>query len=105
MLIKYHENPDVFIAVYYLFLCLLNIPKVNYKVSTSKRLKQNIHSTYKQKQEPGLLSRDYDGLRAGWPGFDSRQRPEIFLYFTETRLALGPIQPPIHWVLGRFSWT
>jgi hypothetical protein len=44
------------------------------------------------------LSRYSDGLWAGRPGFDSRQRKEILLYFTASRPALGPTQPPIQWV-------
>jgi hypothetical protein len=35
--------------------------------------------------------------------FDSRQRQEIFPYFTASKPALGPIQPPIQWVLGVVS--
>jgi hypothetical protein len=36
-----------------------------------------------------------DGLRAGRPRLESRQRQEIFLFFTVFRLALGPNQPHI----------
>jgi hypothetical protein len=45
-------------------------------------------------------SRYNDGLRAGRPGFDSRQGREILLFSTVSRPALGPTRPPIHWVLG-----
>jgi hypothetical protein len=38
-----------------------------------------------------------DGLRAGLPGFDSRQC-KIFLFTTASRPKLGPTQPPIQWV-------
>jgi hypothetical protein len=31
-----------------------------------------------------------DGLQAGWPGFDSRQGQEIFLYSTGFRVTWGP---------------
>jgi hypothetical protein len=42
--------------------------------------------------------------RAGWPGFDSRQR-KISLFSTAFRPALGPTtQPPIQWVAGALSW-
>jgi hypothetical protein len=40
-------------------------------------------------------------LWAGQPGFDSQQG-RIFLVTTTSRLALGPIQPPVQWVLGFF---
>jgi hypothetical protein len=42
-------------------------------------------------------------LRAGRPGFDSRQGQEIFLYFTSSRPALGLTQPPVQWVPGALS--
>jgi hypothetical protein len=39
----------------------------------------------------------------GWltkeSGFDSRHGKEIFLFTTTSRLALGPTQPPIQWIL------
>jgi hypothetical protein len=38
----------------------------------------------------------------GW--FDSWQEQEIFLFSTVSRLDLWPIQPPIQWVQGAFSW-
>jgi hypothetical protein len=53
--------------------------------------------------EPKWLSRYSDGLRAGQPGLDSRQRQEIFLYTTASRLALGLAWSPIQWVLGTLS--
>jgi hypothetical protein len=31
----------------------------------------------------------------GWPGFDSRHGKFFFLFSTESRPTLGPIQPPI----------
>jgi hypothetical protein len=49
------------------------------------------------------LSRYSDELRAGRPGFNSRQGQEIFLFSTAPRPALGPTQPPIQWVPGAFS--
>jgi hypothetical protein len=48
------------------------------------------------------LSRYSDGLRAGRPGFDSRQC-KIFLFSTASRLALRLTQPPIRWVPGALS--
>jgi hypothetical protein len=39
-----------------------------------------------------------DEVRDGRPGFDSRQRQDIFLYSTASRPSLGPTQPPIEWV-------
>jgi hypothetical protein len=52
--------------------------------------------------EPGQLNRYSDGLRAGRPGFDSRQGQEIFLFSTASRSALRPTQPPMQWVLVAF---
>jgi len=37
-------------------------------------------------------------LRAGRPGFDSRQGLGLFLWDTASRQALGPTQPPIQCV-------
>jgi hypothetical protein len=34
------------------------------------------------------------------PGFDPRQRQRIFPLTPASRPAVGPTQPPIHWVLG-----
>jgi hypothetical protein len=39
----------------------------------------------------------------GFLGFDSPQGPGIFLFTTVSRTALGPILPPIQWVLGALS--
>jgi hypothetical protein len=50
-----------------------------------------------------LRSRYSDRLRARRPGFDSRQRQELFLYSTESKPALGPTEPPIQWVPGTIS--
>jgi hypothetical protein len=36
-------------------------------------------------------------------GFDSWQGLGIFLFTTVSRMALGPTQPPIQWVLGAIS--
>jgi hypothetical protein len=43
------------------------------------------------------------GLRAGYSGFESRQRLRIFLFTTASRPALGPTQTPIQRVCGSFS--
>jgi hypothetical protein len=48
------------------------------------------------------MCRDSDGLRAGRPGFDSRQCM-IFLFSIAYRPTLGPTQPPIQWVPGALS--
>jgi hypothetical protein len=40
--------------------------------------------------------------RSTFPSFDSQQF-KIFLFFTVSRLTLGPTQPPIEWVLGALS--
>jgi hypothetical protein len=47
----------------------------------------------------GILDWYRDRVRAGEPGFDSRQGKKIFL-FTASGQALGPNQPHIQWVLG-----
>jgi hypothetical protein len=39
-------------------------------------------------------------LWAPWLGFDSQQGQEIFIYYIASSTALGPTQPPIHWVQG-----
>jgi hypothetical protein len=36
-------------------------------------------------------------------GFNSWQRLGMFLFTTMSRLALGPTQPPIQWVLGTLT--
>jgi hypothetical protein len=51
---------------------------------------------------PEKVSRYSDGLRAGRPGFYSRQRQETFLCCIASRPALWPTQPPVHWVPGTF---
>jgi hypothetical protein len=53
--------------------------------------------------KPGCLSRYSSELRAGRPGFDSRQSQGDFLYYTESRSALGPKDPQIQWVQGDLS--
>jgi hypothetical protein len=39
-------------------------------------------------------------LRAGRPGFDSRQRQDILLFSIAPRPALGPTQSLVQWVPG-----
>jgi hypothetical protein len=51
----------------------------------------------------GQFSRYSDGLRAGRPGFNSRQGQEIFLYSIVSTPALRLTQPPIHWAPGAIS--
>jgi hypothetical protein len=43
------------------------------------------------------------GWTIGVLGFDSRRRLGIFLFTTASRTALGPTQPPIHWLSGALS--
>jgi hypothetical protein len=43
------------------------------------------------------------GLEIGVLGFGSRWGLGIFLITTATRMAQGPTQPPIQWVLGALS--
>jgi hypothetical protein len=38
-----------------------------------------------------------------WSGFDHQQRYQISSVASVSRLALGPTQPPIQWVLGVLS--
>jgi hypothetical protein len=52
------------------------------------------------KWESGYLGWYNGGLQAGELGFDSQQGQEIFLYFTVSRPALRPTQPPVQWVPG-----
>jgi hypothetical protein len=52
--------------------------------------------------EPGQLSWYSDGLRTVRPWFDFRQVKEIFLFYTTSKLDLGPSQP-IQWVPGSLS--
>jgi hypothetical protein len=42
-------------------------------------------------------------LWAGCSWFDTWQELGVFLFTTVSRLALGPTQPPIKWVLGILS--
>jgi hypothetical protein len=44
-----------------------------------------------------------DGLQAGRPGHDSRERQEISLFSTASRPALGPTKPPVRLVSGTLS--
>jgi hypothetical protein len=48
------------------------------------------------------FSRYNDGLRAGRPGFKSRQG-KIFLFYIASRPTLGPNQNPVHWTSGDLS--
>jgi hypothetical protein len=54
-------------------------------------------------QQDAEIHRYSDGLSAGRQGFDSRQGQKIVLLLTAYKPALGPIQPPIHWVPGALS--
>jgi hypothetical protein len=54
-------------------------------------------------REAHKLSRYSDWLLAGQPGFDFRERKDIFLFSTASRPAPGPTQPPIQWVPGPLS--
>jgi hypothetical protein len=43
------------------------------------------------------------GWTIGVLGFDSWQGLGIFIFTTTSRMALGPAQPPIQWILGALS--
>jgi hypothetical protein len=60
-------------------------------------------SVYFRFMEPGWLSQYSDWLRTGQPGLDPRQMHRIFLLASASRPALGPTQPPVHWVPGVLS--
>jgi hypothetical protein len=49
-------------------------------------------------------SQDSDGLRTGRQRIYSRRGHESYLFSTASRLALGPTQPPIQWVLWALFW-
>jgi hypothetical protein len=56
----------------------------------------------------GAFERKYlrqysDELRTGRPGFDFRQRQQIFLFSTASRPVLGTTHSPLQWVLGFLS--
>jgi hypothetical protein len=51
---------------------------------------------------PRMQSQHSDGLRAGRPGFDSRQC-KIVPFSRGSRLTLGPTHPPFQWVLMGLS--
>jgi hypothetical protein len=51
----------------------------------------------------GQLSQYSVWLRTGRPGFDPRQRQNIFPLTSVSRPALGPTQPPVQWVPGALS--
>jgi hypothetical protein len=88
------------------FLCRsLSINNITTPVFVDKvhRILWNTRENYKPGSYVTSLSQYSDGLRAGRPGFDSRQDQEIFLFSTAIRLALGPTQSPIQWVPGAIS--
>jgi hypothetical protein len=60
--------------------------------------KQKLNDT-----EDTSITKYSDGLRAGWPGFDSRQGAKVSLHSTASRPVLGPTQPPTQWVSGALS--
>jgi hypothetical protein len=66
-------------------------------------LEPKIRNRWKSFLELIKGSRDSDGLRAGWPGFNSRHC-KIFLFSTASRPTLEPSQPPIEWATGLFLW-
>jgi hypothetical protein len=45
----------------------------------------------------------FDSERKVIIGFDFQRGLGIFLFTTMSRMDLGPIQPPIHWVTGALS--
>jgi hypothetical protein len=49
-----------------------------------------------------MAGRYSDALRAGQPGFESRQGKDFLFSITSTP-AVGPTQPPIQWVPGVLS--
>jgi hypothetical protein len=54
---------------------------------------KNIAYSYLEPKSPS----QHTTLRAGRPEFDSQQGQECF-FATESKLVLGPTQPPIQWV-------
>jgi hypothetical protein len=70
------------------------IYRFSYQIPSPIRISP-IHNKYSS-------TRLYDSLLVTL-GFDSRQRLEIFLFTTTSRMALGPTQPPIQWVSGSLS--
>jgi len=44
-------------------------------------------------------------LRSGWPGLDSRQGQDIFLFAAAYISGLGITQPPINVYRGQYGWV
>lgn len=53
--------------------------------------------------EPGYLSHCSIWLQTGWPGFDFRWGPRLFLVASAFRPILGCTQHPVQWVLEVIS--
>jgi hypothetical protein len=90
------------IAMGYIIKLLCFMMK-RYKINTMPKIRSNRLRCVISSQDSSVGIATGYGLRAGRPELYSPQAQEIFLYFTASRPALGPTQPPIQWVSGPLS--